>query len=80
MDFEAFRPDLDKALAYADGRKGGHHSFDLILMLKILVVQPLNNLSDTRREEVFHLRQAESDPSNCMPEKWASTACLLWFY
>ncbi|WP_317216105.1 transposase, partial [Gluconobacter sp. GP1] len=50
VDFEAFRPDLDKALAYADGSKGGRPPFDPVLMFKILVIQTLNNLSDERTE------------------------------
>jgi hypothetical protein len=45
MDFEVFRPDLERALAYSDGSKGGRPPFDLVLMLKILVIQTLNNLS-----------------------------------
>ncbi len=40
MDFAAFRPDLEKALAYADGSKGGRPPFDPILMFKILVICP----------------------------------------
>ncbi|MBO1329639.1 transposase, partial [Acetobacter suratthaniensis] len=44
VDFEAFRPDLDKALAYCDGSKGGRPPFDPVLMFKILVIQTLNNL------------------------------------
>jgi len=46
VDFEVFRPELDKALAYSDGRKGGRPPFDPVLMFKILVIQTLNNLSD----------------------------------
>ena len=50
VDFKVFRPDLEKALAYSDGRKGGHPPFDPMLMFKILVIQTLNNLSDERTE------------------------------
>ncbi len=39
VDFEVFRPDLDKALAYSDGSKGGRPPFDPVLMFKILVIQ-----------------------------------------
>ena len=45
-----FRPELDKALAYSDGSKGGRPPFDPVLMFKILVIQTLNNLSDERTE------------------------------
>lgn len=34
-----FRSDLDKALAYADGSKGGRPLLDAVLMFKILVIR-----------------------------------------
>lgn len=43
VDFETFRPDLKKALVYSDGSTGGRPPFDPVLMLKILVIQMLNN-------------------------------------
>lgn len=36
VDFEVFRPDLNKALAYADGSRDGRPPFDPVLMFKIL--------------------------------------------
>ncbi|WP_171840728.1 IS5 family transposase [Asaia bogorensis] len=56
VDFEAFRPDLEKALAYSDGSKGGRPSFDPVLMFKILVIQTLNNLSDEWTEYLINDR------------------------
>ncbi|WP_264810293.1 transposase, partial [Acetobacter orleanensis] len=56
LDFEVFRPDLDKAVAYSDGSKGGCPSFDPVLMFKILVIQTLNNLSDERTEYLINDR------------------------
>ncbi len=56
VDFEAFRPDLDKTLAYSDGSKGGRPPFDPVLMFKILVIQTLNNLSDERTEYLINDR------------------------
>jgi len=50
VDFEVFRPDLDQALAYSDGSKGGRPPFDAVLIFKILMIQTLNNLSDERTE------------------------------
>jgi len=50
VDFEVFRPDLEKALAYSDGSKGGRPPFDPVLMFRIMVIQTLNNLSDERIE------------------------------
>ncbi|KXV42318.1 hypothetical protein AD941_01240, partial [Gluconobacter albidus] len=34
VDFEVFRPDLEKALAYSDGSKGGRPPFDPLLMFR----------------------------------------------
>jgi transposase, IS5 family len=48
VDFELFRPELEAALAYADGGKGGRPPFDPIMMFKILVIQAQNSLSDER--------------------------------
>ena len=50
MDFEAFRADLEKALAYSTGVQGGRPPYDPVLMLKILVIQAANGLSDERAE------------------------------
>ncbi|MEN3177633.1 IS5 family transposase [Gluconobacter sp. OJA] len=52
VDFEVFRPDLEKALAYSD--QGGRPPFDPVLMFKILVIQTLNNLSDERTEYLIN--------------------------
>lgn len=49
-----FRSDLEKALAYSDGSKGGRPPFDPVLMFKILVIQTLNNLSDERTEYLIN--------------------------
>ena len=51
-----FRPDLEKALIYSDGSKGGRPPFDPVLMFKILVIQTLNNLSDERTEYLINDR------------------------
>ncbi|MCP1228258.1 transposase, partial [Acetobacter fabarum] len=56
VDFEVFRSDLNKALAYSDGSKGGRPPFDPVLMFKILVIQTLNNLSDERTEYLINDR------------------------
>ncbi|MBS1078837.1 IS5/IS1182 family transposase, partial [Gluconobacter kondonii] len=34
VDFEVFRPELEQALAYSDGSKGGRPPFDPVLMFK----------------------------------------------
>ncbi|WP_284238595.1 transposase, partial [Gluconobacter kondonii] len=56
VDFEVFRPDLEQALAYSDGSKGGRPPFDPVLMFKILVIQTLNTLSDERTEYLINDR------------------------
>lgn len=50
VGFEVFRPDLDKALVYSDGSKGGRPPFDPVLIVKILLIQTMNTLSDERTE------------------------------
>ena len=56
VDFEIFRADLDRALGYCDGAQGGRPPFDPVLMLKILVIQAANNLSDERAEFLINDR------------------------
>lgn len=50
VDFEAFRPVLDVALAYSDGSKGGRPPYDPVAMLKVLILAAQNNVSDARME------------------------------
>jgi IS5 family transposase len=50
VDFEIFRDDLVKALAYSDGARGGRPPFDPVMMFKVLVIQAANSLSDERTE------------------------------
>lgn len=50
IDFEAFRPVLEKALKRSDGARGGRPAFDPVMMFKILILQALNDLSDERAE------------------------------
>jgi len=56
VDFEMFRSELNKALAYSDGSKGGRPPFDPVLIFKILVIQTLNTLSDERTEYLINDR------------------------
>ena len=50
IDFEAFRPVLDKALDYSDGAKGGRPPYDVVAMFKVLILAARNNVSDERME------------------------------
>jgi transposase, IS5 family len=54
VDFEVFRPELERAVPRADRSKGGRPPFDHVLMFKVLILQTQNNLSDERTE--FYLR------------------------
>jgi transposase len=50
VDFEVFRPTLEKALAYGDGAKGGRPPYDPVVMFKVLVLAAQNTVSDARME------------------------------
>lgn len=50
IDFEMFRSDLEAAVNYSDGSKGGRPPYDVVMMFKILIIQAQNNLSDDRAE------------------------------
>src|ERR1700750_782218 len=50
IDFELFRPELERAVPRADRSKGGRPPFDHVLMFKVLILQTLSNLSDERTE------------------------------
>ena len=54
VDFELFRPELERAVPRSDRAKGGRPPFDHVLMFKVLILQTQNNLSDERTE--FYLR------------------------
>lgn len=50
VDFELFRPALEKALAYGDGAKGGRPPYDSVAMFKVLILAAQNTVSDARME------------------------------
>src|ERR671910_374662 len=50
VDFEAFRPELERAAPRSDGSKGGRPAFDHVLMFKVLLLQAMHGLSDERAE------------------------------
>src|SRR5215203_5150806 len=50
VDFEAFRPVLDEALAYSDGAKGSRPPYDPVALFKALILAAQNNVSDARME------------------------------
>jgi IS5 family transposase len=50
IDWEAFRPDLNKVHDKARKSNAGAKPIDVVLMFKVLILQQLNNLSDDRIE------------------------------
>ena len=50
VDFEVFRPALEKALAYGSGAKGGRPPYDPVAMFKVLILAAQNTVSDARME------------------------------
>lgn len=50
VNFEIFRPVLEKALARSNGTKGGRPAYDCVVMFKALVLAAQHNLSDQRLE------------------------------
>ena len=50
IDFEAFRPILDEALAYSDGARGGRPPYDPVAMFKVLILAAQHTVSDARME------------------------------
>ena len=56
VEFELFRPELEAALSYSDGAKGGRPPCDAVMMFKILLIQAHNTLSDERTEFLINDR------------------------
>jgi IS5 family transposase len=50
VPWEEFRPALEAVLRRSKRKKGGRPPFDVVLMLKVLVLQALYNLSDDQTE------------------------------
>jgi transposase len=51
-----FSPDIDAALAYGDGSKGGRPPYDPVAMLKVLVLAAQNDVGDARMEYLIRDR------------------------
>lgn len=50
VDFEAFRPELERAVPRSDRTRGGRPPYDHVLMFRILILQASHSLSDERTE------------------------------
>ena len=54
VDFEVFRPVLERAVPRADRRRGGRPPFDHVLMFKVLILKSIHGLSYEQTE--FYIR------------------------
>ena len=50
VDFEMFRPDLERAVPRSERSKGGRPPYDHVLMFRVLILQSSHSLSDERTE------------------------------
>ena len=62
IDFAAFRRNLEDALDYSDGTKGGRPSYDPVAMFTAVILAAQNNVSGERMEHLIrdHLRWPRS--------------------
>jgi IS5 family transposase len=56
IDWESFRPQLERTLSTTDPKLGGRPHYDRVMMFKILILQRLYSLSDTTVEYVINDR------------------------
>lgn len=74
VDFEGFRPILEKATLQDSYAKGGRPPFDRVMLFKALVLQKLYNLSDEQLEFQIHdrlsfMRFLELEISDKVPDQ-----------
>ena len=62
VDFEQFRPELERSVPRSDGSKGGRPAFDRVLMFKVLLLQAMHSLSDERFEYLIRDRLSWTPP------------------
>ena len=65
VDFELFRAEIEKTLAFSDGSKGSRPPWDAVLMFKAFVLQALYGLSDEALE--FQIRDRLSFDAKASP-------------
>lgn len=80
VDWEGFRPTLERIRAKKDPRKGGRPPHDVVLMFKVLLLQQLYNLSDDQTEYQIRDRYSFSRFLNLDPEGQVPDAKTIWFY
>lgn len=80
VDWEQFRPILKKLRKAKDRRKGGRPPYDVVLMLKVLVLQQLYNLSDDQIEYQIRDRYSFCRFLGLSPEGRVPDAKTVWLY
>jgi transposase, IS5 family len=73
IDWEAFRPDLNRVYEKERKSNAGAKPFDVVVMFKVLVLQQLNNLSDDRieyqiRDRFSFMRFLGLELEDCVPD------------
>jgi IS5 family transposase len=80
VDWEAFRPTVERIRAEKDARKGGRPPLDAVLMFKTLLLQQLYNLSDEQTEYQIRDRYSFSRFLNLTPEDQVPDSSTIWSY
>lgn len=80
VDFEIFRPTLDKALSKERKGPGGRNRFDCVMMFKILVIGRLFNLSDDQAEYQINDRISFMRFLDLGMESTVPDAKTIWHY
>ena len=80
VNFEGFRQEIERGLAFSDGSKGGRPPYDAVLMFKVLILQSLYNLSDDQIE--FQIKDRLSFMRFLGLELWNQVpdAKTVWLY
>ena len=80
IDWEGFRPYLDKVYKNSEPAKGGRPHYDEVLMFKVLVLQQFYNLSDDQTEFQIRDRYSFCRFLGLSPEGKVPDAKTVWVY
>jgi IS5 family transposase len=80
IDWEMFRPTLNKVREKEHHGPGGRPPFDVLLMFKILVLKSLYNLADERIEEQIRARISFQDFLGLQRGDTIPDARTIWFF
>jgi IS5 family transposase len=80
INWNGFRPLIEKALAKEAKGPGGRPSFDNVLMFKILILQRLYNISDDQTEYQINDRRSFMRFLDLHPEDTVPDAKTIWHF